>query len=185
MKKKFIYLSIILTILSLSSLYLGSQFERGFRASWVYNYMDINELRMNSDLVIIGTVTSSIQEDSDEPDNNLIFTRFNITIDEVILGYTQLKEVSIKQVGGKDGMTIVEIKDDPLMKINEKVLLFLKEISPNKYKILGGPQGRFIIDNGKIYSIGEYETNNFIITSEERTNGEPLSEFIKQLKENS
>jgi hypothetical protein len=61
-----------------------------------------------------------------------------------------IKEVVITQTGadGKD-----EIKDDPLFKSGEGYLLFLHEYEPGKYFVTGGPQGRYKIIGGKVYSM--------------------------------
>lgn len=180
-RKTYLYLSICLILLSVGAVYLDSQLESGYHASWIYNYKDISEIQDASDLIIIGTVTKSAQEKSDEPGNNLIFTRFTVSIDQVISGKTSLKEVSVRQLGGQDGSELVEIQDDPLMTMDSEVILFLKEYEPNKFKIIGGPQGRFIIENDKVYSVGEYEENNFMITSQQHTGGKLLSDFLKSM----
>lgn len=180
-KKTYLYLSAVLLILSVTTIYVDSQLESGYHASWIYNYKDVNELKESADLIVLGTVSDSVQEKSDEIDNDLIFTRSTIEITKVISGKADLKEVSVRQMGGHNGKEVVELEDDPLMKKGDEVILFLKEYETNKFKIIGGPQGRFIVDNGKVFSVGEYQDNDFAITSGQETSGKQLSAFIESL----
>src|SRR5206468_4090189 len=61
---------------------------------------------------------------------------------------------TVAQTGGVIGNSKQEVRDDPLMEIGERVILFLNFDPQNGiYGTLGGPQGRLIVTNHLVYSL--------------------------------
>lgn len=55
-------------------------------------------------------------------------------------------EILVVQTGGVSNGVRVEIKDDPIFNNGERVLLFLTDLGDSRYKVTGGPSGRFTVD---------------------------------------
>ena len=91
------------------------------------------------------------------------------------------RKVNTFRTGGKIARKIEYIKSDPLLIKETYMVLFLKEYAPNKYYIMGGPQGRFCIQNNKVYSVGEIYSDASSTTKELHTNGVPTTQFYKEV----
>lgn len=149
--------------------------------SWVKKYSSLASLVEDSDLVIVGNVISSTSYKVEDLDGYLIFTDYAINVKQVVLGATKGKTIIITQTGGTlSGETRV-IRDDPLLEKNCDMVLFLKSYE-GKYFILGGPQGRFHILDGKVYSVGELVKEAATTTDGLQVGGKTLSSFIDNLK---
>ena len=55
--------------------------------------------------------------------------------------------------GGETEEKIVELNDDPLLKPGDEILVFCKENADGTYRIISGPKGRLIYNNGKLNSL--------------------------------
>jgi len=165
-----------LVILGLSILYLSSTTTKiECDASWVKSYNSIPDLLDHSDAVVMGKI---IESNAYIEENGLVFTDYLIQVEKSLKGETE-KEILVHQTGGKIDNKIIEIGDDPLFNKEHNMVLFLKEYEKNKYYVLGGPQGRFIIENGKLYSIGEIDERSATTTKPLHTNGIELDTFLK------
>lgn len=60
----------------------------------------------------------------------------------------------------------LQMEEDPLMKSNEEFLLFARENDDGTFTILGGPQGRFIYDNGRLTSLGVKKAKSRSVVNE-------------------
>ena len=86
----------------------------------------------------------------------------------VVKGLSTLRAIWVYQSGGITplGETYVAF-GDPLMQVGDFLILFLHEWAPRKYYVVGGPQGRFMVQGGQVYSIGEvYESPNELVQRE-------------------
>jgi hypothetical protein len=142
--------------------------------SWAYNYRDFNELLSSSDLVAVGYVQDS-KTIGDEK-TYYLSTLYDFQITEVLHGKSDAQVIPIIQTGGINlsGKTI-EVDDDPLMKKGDLLLLFLKKADTGYYFIQGGPQGRFVITEDGVYSIGEVTGKN--LNTALNANGVSLADF--------
>ena len=119
-------------------------------ASWSQGYGSIKDLTADSDLIALieieDVASYGISQD-------LPHTVFAAKVLEPVHNAQKDEEIRIYMTGGQMGGETVEIADDPLMKSGEQYLVFCRENSDGTYTILGGPQGRFVYDNGKLSSL--------------------------------
>ena len=129
------------------------------------------------------------------------FTISEIEVEVVIKGRVESEKILVRQLGGRWPLIVrsyaswfkpkmIQVREDPLFKIGERVVLFLK---PTNHSINGCYAyyfffGRFRVINGKVYSALYYLSEDILIlstlrgTDYEQINGIPLKEFIKILK---
>lgn len=123
-------------------------------ASWAVGYQSIAELRRDADLVVLGSITgiAGVEHDS----NGLPFTDFTFRIERVISdpkARSGLSSITLHQTGGVMNGYRYEVEDDTLFGIGERAILFLREYSPGKYHVIGGPTGRFRSSGGRVAPI--------------------------------
>lgn len=118
--------------------------------SWNYNYSDIEEMSGDSDLIALATVQG---KESVIIEDGIPYTVYSVKVDTPIYNSEKDQIFSVYMTGGETEEKIVEVIDDPLLKPNEKMLVFCKENPDGTYRILSGPQGRLIYANGKLNSL--------------------------------
>lgn len=118
------------------------------RASWAYNYEDIEELTENSDL--IAYVSINAMENYEV--NGIIKTKYRAEVLHEIYG-EKARVVEISMTGGIVDKTVHEIADDPLMAVGDTFLIFARKNTSGTYTILSGPQGRFVVKDNKVSSL--------------------------------
>jgi len=47
---------------------------------------------------------------------------------------------------------VSEVEDDPLFRVGETMVLFLREYAPGPFYVIGGPTGRFEVIHGTVVS---------------------------------
>lgn len=151
-------------------------------ASWSYNYGGIAELTNSSDLIARVKV---VGESADDAGSTVIGkTVFTAEVEELIYGDNE-NSVNIVMTGWIDhnGKKIHEIDDDPLMYMDDEFLIFARKNDSGRYTILGGPQGRYVIDDGQVYSLGSY-TSKLSRSGEdfEKITGENYDDFISGIR---
>lgn len=153
-----------------------------FLASWIYRYSGIEELSSDCDIIAKVKVTS--RRNGPKMTSQLMSTIFTAKIEDLIYGSDE-KEIDIFMTGGIDHeqKIIQEISDDPLMNIGDEFIIFADKNEDGTYTILGGPQGRFVVDNECVYSLREYNSaysaEGINVLS---TGGENLNDFIEEIK---
>lgn len=122
-------------------------------ASWSYNYASVEELSGSSDLIAVISIKEAVADD-DFSGVNVLMTKYTATVKELIYG-DDSEEIQIVMTGGIDHKEkkIYEITDDPLMNEGDEFLVFAKKNKSGTYTILSGSQGRFLIENNKVYSL--------------------------------
>lgn len=122
-------------------------------ASWSYNYADVADLARNSDLIALVSIQEP-EKDGSYKISSIRMTQFPAAVVERYYGEEE-QEIKIVMTGGIDESEkkIYEIADDPLMKAEEEYLIFARKNEDGTYTILGGPQGRFVLEDGKVYSL--------------------------------
>lgn len=135
--------------------------------SWSEGYNTIQELIKNADVIMEGTLSSA----NPEIRGNLVFTRSNMHVNEVIKGSVQKNQIiQVLQTGGQlNNKTTVAPKELPLFQSGETYYLFLKETPVNQkygqyYVVLGGYQGAAKI-NAQKKLVPLYQGNSRILNS--------------------
>lgn len=119
-------------------------------ASWAQNYADINEITKDSDLIALIHVNDLLSE---EQDDNLPFSIFEVEVIEAVYGCETGDKISIYMTGGNIGEKRFEIRDDPLLEKGQEFLVFTKKNEDGTYRILSGPQGRLEYKDGVLNSL--------------------------------
>lgn len=121
--------------------------------SWADAYHSIGEMSRNADAIVIGTVRR-VRETTTKHEG-MLFTDFDVAISKWIstpkgASVSPAGEVIIHQTGGTLGAKTLIVDDDPLLKVGEQNLLFLRQYAPGRFFIMGGPTGRVTLTNGTL-----------------------------------
>ena len=119
-------------------------------ASWDYSYRDVEEIARASDriaLVSVGNVENTFI------DQSVPYTIFSVKVETSVYNCEEGQEFSIYMTGAETDTKIMEIAGDPLLQPGDEILVFCKENPDGTYRILGGPQGRLVYDDGTLNSI--------------------------------
>lgn len=129
-----------------------------YGASWAILYHDMKSLKSAADLSVVGTISavSAVSKDQD----GIVYTDFLFVTQATLLDPQYRlsgtgSSVIIHQTGGMIGSTLYQMEDDPLFQVGEQAILFLHEYSPEHYYVIGGPSGRFRLQNGLVSSIND------------------------------
>lgn len=120
-------------------------------ASWNKSFDSLDDMRLNSDIIITGTVVSAVPELR----YDMVFTKSYIQIINQVKGSVDLDTlIPVLQTGGTYGNTTTPaITDAPLLDVGSTYELYLSltdksDIYGQYYLISGGYQGVLKIDNG-------------------------------------
>jgi hypothetical protein len=129
---------------------------------WARGYGSLKELVISpyTTTIVEGVVigAKSYVEKLHEPTcgPGLMFTDYVLEVQLVLKGSLRVKDtITIHQTGGTVGGETTIVWDDPPLHVGDTLILFLHEYEPGKYFIEAGPQGRFTIQVGLVYSLGE------------------------------
>lgn len=129
---------------------------------------NVTELSNHAKLVIRGVVESSKVNATFDPqgiDMPDVYTKFTIRIKEVLKGDYSEPTIVVDQKGGTYRGSVWTVKNDPLMKEGDEVILYLNWCV-DRYRIYGGPQGRFQIVDGRLYNIAEIDPSIGIVVKD-------------------
>jgi len=150
-------------------------------ALWPEGYTSVEELATSPEVDIIarGVVIDAEvyieRPAAEDAKSSWLVTKFSFQVHSMIKGPHQLKVLEIHQDGGTlDGQTEM-VLEDPLMQVGDELILFLHEFDPDKYYVECGPQGRFVVQKGKVYAFGELS-----VSADERVN-QATNEMTKPL----
>jgi hypothetical protein len=147
---------------------------------WAIYYQNLAELYRGADLIAYGEIDRIIEvqaqtiSHTDRGDIIHYNTDFDFNIIQVLKG-DETEEAVIHQLGAAGKMTVM---DDPLFEPGEAYILFLRKTESGICVVLGGPQGRFKVNDGKVYSMDNAYTDKIIISPELSYNGVDLNNFI-------
>ena len=125
-------------------------------ASWVYNYSDLEEMTKDSDMIAL------VREDKlleTYEEGGLPFSEYQMQVIEPILGVNQNEEITILMTGGEVEDYIMEVEDDPLIRDGEEFLAFCKQNKDGTFRVVSGPQGRMVYEDGKLSSLNTENSN--------------------------
>ncbi|MGP4041884.1 hypothetical protein ACTWP4_18580 [Gracilibacillus sp. D59] len=127
---------------------------------------EIDQLVEESELIVLGNIESILNEYNE--DGNVPFSDYALNVETILIDNSNVTSntITVKQ----DGNSSVFFENHPLLEIDKSYILFLKKSSiSDKYIIVGGPSGKFELDNNKIA-----QANNSI-----GMNGKTIDEFVK------
>jgi hypothetical protein len=149
-------------------------------ASWAIAYNDVKSAKAASDAVLLGTIESVKSVTGGGSAAGVVATDFVFKIEQTIVDAHHLlhgSTIIIHQTGGITNDTKYEVSDDPLFQVNEHALLFLRIYQPGYAFVVGGPSGRFIVENNLV----KPRFNAEGMTSM-RTQSVPVKDFIAQIQ---
>ena len=106
--------------------------------------------------IIVGYDVIALQEikDSTGQAPRRLWEAVKISVDQLIWnrdGKADVpKSITFEQTGGVAAGSKFELEGDPLFSVGEQAIIFFTEFSPGKYRVTGGPTGRFGFQNGRI-----------------------------------
>jgi len=149
------------------------------------NYDSIEELALDDtvDYIIYGEVINSSPYKQWIIDDlhYIIVTNYTITVLSTIKG-SEINTIQVHQDGGTIEDKTQIVLSDPPISLNRKVVLFLHEYSPNNCYVVGGPQGRYVVKNDRVYNVGEVTEVKSSLINEFRIKGQNLTSFIRRIK---
>jgi len=159
-------------------------------ALYKMKYKSIKQLTNDKqvDLIISGKILSEEaykKYSTSGSGHGLVHTNFTVKVNAILSGDTEGETVQVHRTGGLINNKLYLQEEDPLPIIGDRCILFLHEFEPGNYFVVGGPQGRFPIMNGRIYSLGEVIKEKYVIsmTANLKTNGVTLKTFESMMKE--
>ena len=113
-------------------------------------YGNLQELTADSNLIALVEIENVASRDVS---SNIPSTVFSARVLKPIYNIKKGKEIQIYMSGGWSDGRIAEEVLNPLMKSGERYLVFCRKNADGTYTILGGPQGRFVYEDGKLSSL--------------------------------
>lgn len=119
--------------------------------SWAEGYPTIAQMSKNAGAIARVTIQSV---NGTEGADGAVYTNFNAKVDQWVATSTTTPDtISIRQLGGVAGNTTFVVDDDPLLKVGDQQLLFLREFKTGSYVIQGGPTGRLTVDGATLRAL--------------------------------
>ena len=112
-------------------------------ASWAMAYPDIESLVAESELIAVVEATDS----SDKAG------RTEVKVIDALYGCENDETFEIQQTGALIDSLRQEVYDDPLLDMGKQYLIFARRNNERMVTILGGPQGRFCYEDGKVSNL--------------------------------
>jgi hypothetical protein len=121
-------------------------------ASWAEYYRSMSELKAHADMAVVGTVSSIAP--AIRPQGAPVYQMVTVTVERTSWagahGTSAPSSVTFEQTGGTYQGVTYQVDDDPPFHVGDRAVLFFTEYSPGKYRVTGGPTGRFGIVGGKV-----------------------------------
>jgi hypothetical protein len=125
----------------------------GLDASWAEHYSTVSDLKKHSDIAVQGTISQLVGDTTDAkgiPSRTYQFVVSATVYDPEHRLTGSAPTITLRQTGGVANGVTFQVGDDPLYKVGDEAVLFLKEGSPGVYHVVGGPNGRYSVANGKV-----------------------------------
>ncbi len=125
-------------------------------ASWAQYYTSLKDLKKHADFAVSGDITK-IGAGVQPSDGSMVYSNVTLTVKNVSWNAHPQKTVPPTILfhangGNYNGKTYI-LDDDPMYHVGQHVVLFFTEYSPGKYRVPGGPTGRFLIENNQVKPI--------------------------------
>ena len=134
-------------------------------------YTSLGEIAAKSDIVIRGTVVEVLPSYRVMPpgapmdqlpaqkaaDLGYLQTDLSVRVDHLLFGDARPLDsnVVVSQLGGEDAENEFVMKDAPMSRQGESYVFFLARSANGRYSIVGGTQGRYLVDNGRLVTFAE------------------------------
>jgi hypothetical protein len=161
--------------------------------SYPRRYENIKDLASSNevDMIVHGTITAAqpYLETWLDGYGQLLSTKYSFNVISLLKGEVSADIIYVHQTGGTlENLTLI-LREDPPMNVGDELILFLhhfksKETYPyDYYYIEGGPQGRYIVYDSKVYGLADlYSTPDVLrMAGHLKTNGLSLSTFLDQI----
>lgn len=173
MKKRFACMLAPLALLTACESYAEdeSTLVTVLRVCQAYGYGGVKELTGKSDYIAVINVA--------EAEVNNLQTLYTVETAKSIYGETE--DVRLAFIGG----SAAENVNDPLMEIGDTFLVFARKNDNGTYAVLGGSQGRFVIEDGLVYSLNCADIRSDSTQSPPSnimSDGVPLDDFISSVE---
>lgn len=162
-KKRIMGIVVGLAVVLVAGVLIGTNVQKQSKkvsylsASWEYNYRDVQELAQSSELIALAKITGV--KETKQKLGDVPYTIYSAKVKQAIYGTEDGNTFDIYMTGGETKNEIMEIKDDPLPEKGDEVLVFCKKNEDGTYRILGGPQGRLVYEDGKLNSLSAVNEN--------------------------
>lgn len=124
-------------------------------ASWAEYYTTLKDLKLHSDFAVSGQITQI--GSGVKPGDGPVYSDVTLTVKQVLWNAHEQKAVpptiEFHENGGTYNNNKYVVDDDPLYAVGQHVVLFFTEYSPGKYRVTGGPTGRFLVENNQVKPI--------------------------------
>jgi len=160
--------------------------------SYPRKYKNIRDLATSNevDMIVHGTITAAqpYLETWLDGYGQLLSTNYSFNVISFLKGEVSADIIYVHQTGGTLGNLTLILREDPPMNVGDELILFLHhfksmENDPNDYYVEGGPQGRYIVYDSKVYGLADlYGTPDVLrMAGHLKTNGLSLSTFLDQI----
>jgi hypothetical protein len=155
--------------------------------SWV-SYPTMKDLKNASDVIIEGKVVGIASSNNS---GAIPTTDFSVYVNGTVKGNVSVgSTILVRQVGAiLSGNRTISDQDDPMMSIGSNLILFLEYPrqtlngpiqTGSPFFITGGPQGRFVVKSGLVYSLDTINQADSWIHV--KANGIPIDQFVSQIQ---
>jgi hypothetical protein len=114
--------------------------------------LSVDELTLLSDVIVVGTVTDMA---SFWQDRN-IYTDVTVSVEQTVKGEPPGTEITVRQLGGTVGDITAVVTELPDFAVGERAVLFLRQRKAATFDVVGGFQGKFPVQNDKVFLEGSY-----------------------------
>lgn len=145
-------------------------------------YSEIENMTNTSSDVLVGKV-SAIKESYFI--NDIPVIKFNVVVEDLIKGNLQTRQtITVLQVASKDPEVQIRIDGlDVPIELGQESVFFLNHVpTSDTYYPIGGPQGRFIIQDSKIMSLDKIDPRVDWVSIKE-IGDKPLANFKDEIRQ--
>lgn len=144
-------------------------------------YPDLKSLTEEAEYIVAARLENMIGTRDHPNVPGIPITDFSATVTTNIKGkLTQGDSIRISQFGGPSPYAVSET--DPIMKAGEDYVFFLVyEQALDSYGYLGGPQGKFLIQESKAYSMDNVEPEASFVHV--KVKDKPIDDFEKEISD--
>ena len=128
------------------------------RADLASGVLSVEGLAEHGQLAVLATAQSSRQE-SNTVDPAIVATIQLFTVDEVVWGEVSETSIEVEFTGGivndaAEGPYLLELEGQPQFSEQQQYFLVLLGANPDgTYMLLGGPQGRYEVIDGRLHGV--------------------------------
>lgn len=151
-------------------------FSSSSESALIVGFTTLEEVVGNSDAIVVADVQKCVKVHSHPKSKEIRLTDFDVTVENSVKGDLPIGRTLTVQL-----VTSGEDAEYHLMKAGERYVLFLtfNQIT-SSYVPVGGPQGRFKVVEGLVYSLdGIYPDLSFIRV---KVDGQPLDDFLSEIQ---